>query len=178
MRWVIAMGFALAVAGGDSAELRENPAYRAWASFKPGTTVVSSTVTTQGEARQADVETTSRLLEVHADRVVIENSGSMEAGDSRVKLPSEREEIPAKIAAGKLPPGRVAEEAGESIEIGGRSLRVHRTRWVQEQGAASTETTRWSSDQLPGGIAREVVVVRGKQTTVTRTDLLRWEPAH
>ena len=177
MRLLMAIWFVLALAGGDSAELRENPAYQAWAGFKPGTTVVVSTVTMQGEAKQADVETLSRLVEVHPDKIVIENTGSMEAGDSRVKLPTEREEIPAKIAAGKLPAGKIVEEAEESIEVGGRTLRVYRTRRVEDRGTVGTETTRWSSNQVPGGIAREVIVVRGKQMTVTRTELLRWETA-
>lgn len=177
MNWLIAICLALTVAGCASADLRENPAYRAWAGFKPGTTVVVSTVTMQGEAKQADVETASRLVEVHPDKLVIENTGSMEAGDSRMKLPTEREDIPAKIAAGKLPAGRVVEEAEESVEIGGRSLRVYRTRRVEEHGGVCTETTRWISSQIPGGIVREVIAIRGKQTTVTRTELLRWQTA-
>ncbi len=177
MKWMLAICLALAAAGGDSAGLRENPAYRAWAGFKAGTIVVTSTVTMQGNAKQADVETLSRLIEVNPDKLVIENSGSMEAGDSRMKLPAEREEIPAKAAAGELPAGRVLEEAEESIEVGGKTLRVYRTRRVEDRGGVSTETTVWRSDEIPGGVVREVIVVRGKQPTVTRTELLRWETA-
>jgi hypothetical protein len=175
MSFLLAMALALAAAGGDSPELRENPAYRAWAAFKPGASVVLSTVTMQGATKQADVETVVRLIEVRSDKVVVENSGSMEAGDSRMKLPAERQEIPAKIAPDKLPRGRVVEEAEETIEVGGKSLRVYRTTRVEEQGTVRTETTTWTSNQLPGGVARETVVVQGKQKTVTRTELLRWD---
>ena len=177
MRWMLAIWLAWALAGGDSADLRENPAYRGWAGFKPGSTVVVSTVTMRGEVKQADVETTSRLVEVLPDKVVIETSGSMEAGDSRMPLPTEREEIPAKIAPDKLPSGKVVEETDESIEVGDRTLRVYRTRRIEERGSVHTETTRWNSGQIPGGMAREIIVVRAKQGTVTRTELMRWETA-
>ena len=71
----------------------------------------------------------------------------------------------------------MVEEAEESIEVGGKSVRVYRTRRVEERGGVSTETTRWSSAQIPGGIAREVMAVKGKQATVTRIEVLRWEAA-
>ncbi|MFI5380224.1 MAG: hypothetical protein ACHRHE_13075 [Tepidisphaerales bacterium] len=175
MKWMIAICLALAAAGGDPPDLRDNPAYRAWAGFKPGATVVLSTVTMQGAAKQADVETIVRLIEVTSDKVVVENSGSMEAGDSRMKLPAERQEIPAKIPAGKLPSGRVVEEAEETIEVTGKPLAVYRTRRVEDQGPIHTETTTWTSSRVPGGVVREIMVVQGKQKTVTRMELLRWD---
>ncbi len=174
MRWTISL-LVLLPAIGSFADPQDNPAYRAWARFQPGAMAVMSTVTMQGDAKQADVETTSRLIEVHPDKVIVEHTGSMEAGDSRVKLPTERQEIAAKAPAAKPPPGKPVEKVEETIEVGGRKLRAYRTHHVDRRGAVLCETTLWNSDEVPGGIVREMAVIRGAQVITTRTELLRWE---
>jgi hypothetical protein len=173
IRLLVAIVASLLAAG---PELCDNPAYRAWAAFKPGSSVTCSTITTQGGSKLSDVQTTLQLVQVREDRIVLESSGSMEAGDSRMQLPAQQEQIPARLAAEPVQDGRITDERDETLAIGDQKLPTHRTRRVSEAGGIRTETTTWASDAIPGGVVRQqILVVTGKERTITTVEVLRFE---
>jgi hypothetical protein len=153
-----------------------NPDYVAWAGFKPGSSVTTSTITTQGGPKLSDVENTAKLLEVSREKVILECSGSMEAGDSRLRLPADKQDVLATVSA-VADDGKVVDTADETIEVAGKKFATRRVRRLKQAGSIRTETTTWTSASIPGGIARQKIVVMGKDTTETTVEVLRYEIA-
>lgn len=174
-------GAATPAAGGaataPAVEQVENPIYKAWASHKPGTTVVTkSTIDFAGNPNESTV--TQKLVSVAADKVVVERTteGGFGGGGEPVQ-----QEIPAKIAKGQEgvlpagfgrgrgrggaggapPPAPTDMKTGtDKVTIGGKTYdattREYGMMLAGRGGGEGTKTTvkAWYSNDVPGGLLK------------------------
>jgi hypothetical protein len=164
-------------------ELVENPAYKAWAAFKPGTTV-TRTVTIEitriegmdnmpggaGARKMPEQTMTQKLTAVDADTVVVETTvtGGI-AG--RAEQPPRRVEIPAKIEKSKVDSALATEDGKatvknvkdgtDTMEIKGKTLTVKTKEMdvdMDRDGQKVTSHVKvWLSETVPGAAAKVVM---------------------
>lgn len=156
------------------AELTDNPAYQAWAGYKPGTFVTHDNVTeyTMEGAPTANKMTmtrTTKLVELTADKAVVETSSSVQTPMGKQQSPMHKMEIPAKISKEKadLPMGIPAEASVEikdmkkgtdTIEVKGEKLETTTQEFTAVVKQGEQEITShakvWSTNKVPGGLVK------------------------
>jgi hypothetical protein len=163
--------------GTPSGEAIENPQYRSWAAFKPGTTVARrSTTEAAGEEGKTVTTTTDTLLEVTDTLVKIRTRTHSRRYDGfEAENPPDEYTIARLIP---LPPGvskvnfgkpaRGGEEGEETVAVAGKE---YRTRWhtgKDRNEAGEVEVRVWSSNEVPGGLVKSVTRIPaiGKTTTI------------
>jgi hypothetical protein len=161
--------------GGDREKI-ENPQYKSWAGFKPGTTVVHRTVTeATGNDGKTVTTSTYKLVELTADKAVVEVQNSTRRYDGH-----EANNPPEKFTHRKyllLPPGvkkdgvgkpaGVTEEGEEIVRVGGNEYKAKWYRGKDRNEAGAMLTQVWSCPDMPGGLVRSVTDTPaiGKKTT-------------
>lgn len=150
----------------------DNPGYKHWAKFKPGTAVTRRMTTANDVTGQKTVTTTTYTLKDRTDnRLVVEFVSSTTHWDGRSEAnpPQELEEKRTYT----LPPGATpaeparAEEGEETVEALGKK---YQARWYKgrshtDAGEASTQT--WTSSEVPGGLLKSVSKVAAVNSTIT-----------
>jgi hypothetical protein len=134
----------------------ENPEYKRWASFQPGSWVKCKTeIETGGNRMALPVETTFTLLEVDDKQVVVEELtlNTLQPKDSPKQEKARKRTYKAtrKAKAGDL------KEGDEEIEIAGKKIACH---WTEVQEAGGTVKT-WTSPDVPG-VARMDLTLASK----------------
>jgi hypothetical protein len=135
----------------------DNPEFKGWTAFKPG-----SSVTHKGGPQ--GVEQKSTLKTVGEAEVVVETEMSL--GGKVMGKPLERK-IPAKLAAADAP--KALKEGEEEIEAGGKTLKCKWKEFEKKFGGGKTALMKvWMSEEIPGGAAKVEVAVdgTGKNTMV------------
>jgi hypothetical protein len=165
----LAVFAALALCAQDEVD---NPAYKNWAKGKPGTSVTMKMVTNYGTAME--MESTMTLEEVTADHVTISTVTKM-GGNA---MPAQKMNIPAKVKkteAGKDAPK--PEEGDEEIEVGGKKIKCHWVKSVTEANGSKTTSKVWSSDEIPGTMAKMESQMEGamKGTTSSVVTAYEWK---
>lgn len=151
-------------------ELVENQQYQSWAKHKPGTQVnASMTMNVQGQ--QIKSEITQKLVEVTPEKAVIEVSTKMNVPGVNVPPQTQKQEVPAKVAASKadisaLPEGvtgEVKEVGNEKVTIDGTEYDCKVSEFTGEQNGVKMTGKVWSSMELPGGTAKVETKATGAQ---------------
>src|SRR5262245_4411192 len=102
MRRVALASVVIALAAGPAPgqETVDNPEFASWSKFKPGTSVTfKSSTTANGMA--SEVTMTITLVEVGADKVVLETSGVTKAMGMEFKLPASKRDSTKTISLPK-----------------------------------------------------------------------------
>jgi hypothetical protein len=146
----------------------DNPDYAAWARFRPGSTVTVR-IEIEASGGKSVTEATSTLKSVDAKEAVVEVKGFTEALGRREEIAAREERVPAKV---RRPAPSKAEEADEEIEVAGKKLACRRITVTDQQGALATATVTWTSDQIPGGLAKREI---REGAGVTRVRTTAWE---
>jgi len=142
-------------------EMVENPAYKAWAAYKPGTTVVLESTTDAG-AQKLKMEMTQKLLEVSKDKAVVEVTTKLDLPGVPPQ-PAQKQTIPAKVkkseaqTPGKLPPGakgEMKEKGTEKISVGGKSYECKVYEFTGEQNGVKSTGKIWQSEKVPGNLVK------------------------
>ncbi|MBI3857791.1 MAG: hypothetical protein HY293_19080 [Planctomycetes bacterium] len=125
----------------------DNPEYKGWASFKPGSSVtfkVSNSLNPQGGEQKVT------LKSVNETEIVLETD--MTIGGQVAGKGVERK-VPAKVPAAKAPQN--PKEGEEEIEAGGKKLKC-KTREFEVKGPTGKPATMkiWVHDEVPGLAAR------------------------
>jgi len=153
----------------------DNPRYKAWASFKKGS---SRTLDATIQAGPVQVQTSmqSTLTDVTDDMVTVQTqSTSTYAGQTRQSPPHNQ------TIAAKVDQKDIKDDGEESIDAMGKTFKCK----VYEASAAAAGASNsaigqvkfWTSDDVPGGIVKMAVNVPtpgpgGQGTTTTITYLL------
>jgi hypothetical protein len=149
----------------------DNPEYKAWAKFKPDTTVTREMTVTGGPGGQAMTMTsTSKLVSVDADKAVVSNQMSMMGHD----MPAKDQDVLAKDVDKKMgdPTGT------EDVKIGDKtySCKVYEITGAppgvpaaQAKAMADSKTKIWVSDEVPGGMAKLTSEFKHGDTPMTIT---------
>ncbi len=179
-----------AAAPAPAGEMVENPSYKAWASHKVGTTVVTKrTMDFGGNANEST--TTQKLTAVTPEKVTIETTTEGGFGGGGEPVPSD---IPAKVAKGQenvmqmgfgggrggrggrggagAPPAptiKDMKEGTDKINVAGKEMNAITHEYTTEMGgrggAPGTpfKIKTWSVAEVPGGIVKSDMTGDGQQ---------------
>lgn len=147
-----------------AADQVDNPAYKRWATYKVGTWVkYKMTMQMEGAAGMGGMTMTSKLVELTAEKAVLETSVTMKMGDKDMSPPAQKHDVPAKVDADKvtevggMQPGmnmKVQKKGEETIEIDGKSYKCQRFDTTVEQNGKTTTGKLWVCEDVPGGMVK------------------------
>lgn len=155
---------------------QENPEYRAWSSFPPGSWVRHRHV--EDSAGQVlECEITNRLLSLTSEKAVVEVEAVRIVHGIRLDQRRERLEIPARLAVDRCPDrveDREVREGEEELTVGSQKLQCRWVEIVEIRRTGTTTTKVWNCREIPG----EIVAMESRQeeSSLVRvtTALLAW----
>jgi hypothetical protein len=149
-------------------ETIENPEFKSWSKFKKGTSVTIMNVTDAGPVKSETIIVFT-LVEVGADKLVLETTSTAKLNGMEFKNPPEKRDVTKTITLPKgtpkpdpnaKPKGTVG-EGTETVKIGGTEFK---TKWQQiklKQGDMDIESKTWMSDDVPGMLVKMETKTRG-----------------
>ena len=149
---------------------QENPEYRYWADFKPGTWVEMKIESHQNGLRfEGDVKAT--LVSISAERATVERRTRMKIGE-RVVEETSREEIRARDDKA----GKILRESDAEIEVAGRRLPCKLYELTQEKTKGVKMNVKWwASKEIPSGLARMEMIPEGAEKALITIVATAWE---
>lgn len=137
-------------------DMVDNVEFKAWASFKPGSTVTHKY---QVEGKDQTSEQKTTLKSVDEKEVVLEVE--MSVNGKVMGKPAERK-VAAQIATDKAP--RKLKDGEEEIEAAGQKLKC---RWVEVEVKVASGKTYvlkiWANDDVPGRAVRIETTAESKR---------------
>lgn len=132
----------------------DNPEFKGWEGFKPGSSVTFKVVSTLHP--EGGEQKTSLKSAGEAELVVVTD---MSIGGKPVAQGQERK-VPAKIPAEKAP--KDVKKGEEEIEAGGKKLKCVTKEFEVTAAGGKTATMKiWVSDEVPGRAARIDITAAG-----------------
>jgi hypothetical protein len=170
-----------------NAEDVANPYYKFWSKSKQGATVVFKETTKLSGAAAAsapdatDVKTvTYKLLEVTADKVVVEARVTQQENFGFVESAPTKHIYPAKMSKAILED--LLEETGAkgteaTLKVGDKDMKVMLLSGTTKKGDESVDFKIWISDEVPGGIVKRhrATKVKGELVADTTVELVSFE---
>ena len=157
----------------------DNPEFANWSKFKKGTSVTLKVISTFNNM-STESTITSTMVEVGADKLVIEmtsvvKSGAMEFKSEPVKrdvsktvtLPKEFKK--EDFAKGK-PPGTY-EEGTETLKVGGMDVKTKWYKYKADVDGIKTEAKMWTSEDVPGLMVKSEMTTSGAVATTTKMEI-------
>lgn len=150
----------------------ENPAWRAWAKFKEGTSVTMKSDVRLGSTR-TESEVTWTLKSIDDKKAVVEMRTVTEINGARRE---HRAELIHDAREKKREPPKDAprpEEGEEELEIDGAKMKCRWGRTTTGAGGQKTVSTTWFCDDVPGGMAKQETKSDAMTMTMTATKIGR-----
>lgn len=165
----------------------DNPEYKHWAQFKPGSFAeVKMESTVMGTKTKAVTITTLKQLTV--EKAVVEVKMTSEAMGQKMEMPPSTQDIPAKIEKqdlpdlepkkGKQPDGTEVLEVKkgkEEVKIDDKKIA---TEWLESKvktGDSTITSKVWTSEEIPGHIVKMTTKVDGQMKSETEGKLERFK---
>jgi hypothetical protein len=170
----------------SAADTMPNPEFTNWSKFKKGTSVTVKTTSTGGGA-ESETLSTSTLVEVGEDKVVVEYVSVSKVNGMEFKLPPAKREIPKTITVTKVDntkadpkdpnkPVEVASEMGtETIKAVGTEFKTTWRKNKVEAGGTTSISKIWMSDDVPGMMVKMESTVTGVVNSTTRVELVEFK---
>jgi hypothetical protein len=145
-----------------------NPEFASWSKHKPGTRVtMKATTETGGMTTEALFITT--LVEVGADKLVIEIESVVKAAGMEFKSPGEKRDVPKTFTVAKgpkdTPPAKKAEgkpeEGTETLKVAGMEVKTKWYKFKSEANGTKVESQTWMADDFPGMMVKSVTNTSG-----------------
>lgn len=164
MRCLFSIGFVLALAVAAKAEPVDNPAYKSWSNFKPGTQITMKTES-EFNKMKSEILIVTKLVEVGKDKCVIEVETISKINGMEFKAPAMKQDVPKtfdvpKPKDGKDPkvdlPESKKEEGTETVKISGLEIKTKWIKYKTKTPAGDSEGQTWLSDDVPGGLVKSV----------------------
>ena len=155
-----AVAAVLALAAGPAAaqDTIDNPEFASWSKFKKGTAV---TLKSNNEVmkNKREIITTTTLIEIAADKLVLETSSVSTENGMEFKEPAKKRDVPKTtmlpagvkkedFAIGK-PPG-TTEEGTETMKLAGTEVKTRWYKFSKKMDGVTAEGKVWVSDDVPG----------------------------
>lgn len=179
MRLILSLLAVVLAAGVCHADPVDNPEYKNWAGFKPGTTTTMK-MDSDFNGTKSEVTITSKLVEVGADKLVIETVTASKIGGMEFKQPATKRDVPKTIevgkpAAGDKPanpskPEGTTEEGAETLKVGGVEVKTKWYKYKAKTAAGEAEGQTWTSDEVPGQVVKSVTKAGGVSTKMELTE--------
>lgn len=182
---LVSLAATVLAVGTASAEDFPNPEFASWSKFKKGTSITIKT-TTVAAGMTSEITTTTTLVEVGADKLVLTESSVTKAAGMEFKTDPEKRDVPKTV---KLPDGvkkpdpkaKVEKPAG-TFEDGTETLKVAgtevKTKWYKskvEIAGNKTESKIWMSDDVPGGTVKMEATTTGMVAATIKTELVEFK---
>ena len=141
---------------------KANPQFEYWSSCKTGSWV-RNRMNMEAQGQKFEIDSTTTLVEVAADKVVIETVSK----NSQSRKTEIRATEPQK--------GKTIIEKDEEITVAGKTLQC-RYYEMESEGADKKKVIvkAWMSKEIPGGIAKSEVTSESLSSPI-RTTVLGWE---
>ncbi len=132
-------------------EKMDNPQYTHWKSCKPGSWVKHKMVFEAG-GQVMQTEVVSTLIEVTAEKVVVESKTSMDMGGRKMDLPAQKKDVLAQVEKkeGQAPPS----EKDEEVTVDGKAYKCRSYEWEQTEKGQAMKGKGWLSADVPGGMVK------------------------
>ena len=166
----VAFSLIVVLAGSAYGEQVVSPLYASWAKYKTGTNVKLS-MATDVEGRQVKADTKMVLVELTAEKAVIESVITVNMNGQTINAPPKREELmkmgeresknPSQIDAAKL---EKAQQESVTVPAGTFDAKVIPV--SGESNGVATEGKVWFSDQVPGGTVKMEMKSEAKKALV------------
>ncbi|HEY6419237.1 MAG TPA: hypothetical protein VIX59_09555 [Candidatus Binataceae bacterium] len=173
----ILIGSILLIGAGAAPEIVDNPAYKNWAAFKVGTSITLSHNVNMGLEGWAmhdptgeppgprEIRQTYELVDLNPDKAVVTETTTEIGDNSEAELSTVKITYPAKVRSAnfEVTPKDKLEgfaEGDEEVDLLGKKVKAH---WVDTKmkiGDKISESKVWMSDDVPGGVIKEVVTKR------------------
>jgi hypothetical protein len=154
---------ALVVVGAVSrAEPMENPEFASWSKFKPGTSLTMKTVS-QLKDIKSEVKVTTKLVEVGAEKLVLEMESISVLNGMEFKAPAMKRDVPKTVDVPKTPEQAVAkpgkpegttEEGTETVKVSGTEVKTKWFKYKSKANGVEVDGQTWTSDEIPGGMVK------------------------
>jgi hypothetical protein len=155
----MAMVVLMFIGGTARADQIDNPQYKAWAKFKPGTTVTRN-MHSESNGMAHDIKLITKLDSITDQEAVIENSAVVSINGKDFTPPARKDTIeakidndPAKIAAQHMPPPD-AKFTEEEVTAGGKTYKAKVFETDTKERGGTRHTKVWFSDDVPGGLIK------------------------
>lgn len=148
----------------------DNPEYGNWKDFKAGSSVTVK-IESETAGNKSEMEQTHTLLEINADKAVVETTGKMKAGEMDIDMPASKRDIPAKVDKPKETgekPKVETKEGDEEIEVAGKKIKCHWIETTVETGGNKTWSKIWYTKEIPGGWAKQESKTEGQFSTTSK----------
>lgn len=172
-----ALVVSLALPVSARAEQVENPEYKMWSGFKPGSSVTMKMVS-EAAGNTTEMEMTHTLVEVNGDKAVVETKTKMVVAGNTMDMPAQKRDIPAKVdkVEGQEPEKKPeVKESKESIEVGGQKVDCKKTETTSEANGMTMHATVWMCEQIPGHMAKMESTSEGQMSSKTSMVAVKWE---
>jgi len=172
-----------AIASAD--ETIDNPEFANWSKFKPGTSVTIKTVNEfSGMSTESTMKTT--LLEVGADKIVVETAISMTVSGMKIDNPPMKRDIAktitltdeykkAKAEAEKHKADVKTEEGTETLTIGGVECKCKWQRSKISIMGNDVESKIWTCDDVPGITVKMESTTSGAASVKTKFEVTEFK---
>lgn len=170
-------------------EMVDNPAYKAWASYKPGTSVTTESTIEFGAIEGAPEgmpagfkmpkqthTSTVTLKEVTAEKAVIETTMNSARAPLGAAIKPMKTDIPAKIEKSKVDFAMVQKEnvtvtnvkdGKDKVEIKSKkhdtTTKDMDVEMKEKEGTGKGHIKLWTVDAIPGGVAKMVMELKMEQ---------------
>jgi len=142
-------------------EMIDNPMYRHWAKFKPGSfSTLKGSI--QSGAMNSESEMTQTLKELTPQKAVVEMKNAMIIAGKRTETPPQLVTHPAKIEKMKttadptqVPAGGVKIASGEdTITVKSKGVRAKWVKYEMTQSGTKMQVTTWINEDIPGTLVK------------------------
>jgi hypothetical protein len=152
--------FSSAPAFAADEEMVDNPAYKSWTKFKPGSAVTMN-MNTKMTAMEMKAEMIHKLVSLDKDKAVVETTMKVDIPGAPTP-PAQKQDILAKVkkseaTAGQLPPGTkgtVKEKGTETIEISGKKYKCKVLEFEGEAQGSKSTGKMWQTEEIPNLMAK------------------------
>jgi hypothetical protein len=157
----------------------DNPEFANWSKFKKGTSVTLKSVSSFNNM-STEASITSTLVEVGADKLVIEMTSAVNSGGMEFKAPPTKRDVAKTITLPKdykkedlekgKPPGTY-EEGNETLKVAGMEVKTKWYKYKADMDGTKTEAKMWMSEDVPGRMVKSEMTTSGAVATKTTLEI-------
>jgi len=140
----------------SSTEKVENPQYASWAKCKPGTSVtLKGTSSAMGQENDVVVKTT--LLELDADKAVVESIATVSVNGQEMKQPAKKQTLDKMVTKGdpkSVDADALAKAAHEKVTVPAGTYDTQQAEVTKQQGPVQMKIRIWFNPEVPGGTVK------------------------
>lgn len=142
----------------------DNLEYTAWAKCKPGTSITMVSTFTMGSATKK-TETKTTLIEVAAEKCVVETVQHIESGGQVLNMPPVRTDVP-RTGQSSVIMGDNPKTSEEEVTVPAGTFKTKAYETSMELGDGTMTRKVWLSDEAPGAVVMmESTTTSPKSTT-------------